>query len=478
MSGPTRVRHLPPTLAPLHRTSRAPVMRVCCPDRQPPCPLSQPAWIVVLTFLAVSVLTDTSTALGAWAGGASIASLTAALAFNVVNTWLLSPFWAFLWHPPSYDAIEAHRVAAAEVTDANATWLERVLWDYHVRLFDFFVNGDLVSGTAFATSFVAYAVGALCLIGGSQIALGPLTVLLGGLLMFANAQLSSSIRLATREEVIADLVPREVADALIQDRLARRMATWQDAVQHGNGGARHATGPAVARASPANAVEEVLGALAVHDDRLIYFKWYESISVVCADVAGFTALSDSLDAGEVLGMLHTFFSTLDRLVARERATKYATVGDGYIVCTNMTTRDPAHALTALRIAVGVASAATTVPVPRSNGRHLAVRVGIHTGPSAAGVIGRMRNVLTLLGKTMYLAGQMEQTSRPGHVRITAQTLALLPPEVQRCFARESVVVKRRDGPAEVDSYFADCLRSADLRRQLGYEEHLSLTLRD
>lgn len=76
------------------------------------------------------------------------------------------------------------------------------------------------------------------------------------------------------------------------------------------------------------------------------------------------------------------------------------MGDAYVVAVNFSSPDPDHALTALRIAMSIAQLADSIVVPGGEGMRLQARVGVHTGPVAAGVLGRLRNMLTLVGDTL------------------------------------------------------------------------------
>jgi len=139
-------------------------------------------------------------------------------------------------------------------------------------------------------------------------------------------------------------------------------------------------------------------------------------------------------------MLHAYFSKLDAMVDSLGAYKYETVGDAYVVAVNLQRPEPQHPLVALRIAVSMVALAAQVDKADGSGK-LKIRVGMHTGPVAGGVIGTRRTLLTLCGDTLNVAARMESASSPGHVRLTSTTASRLPREVQSLLYFEEIDIK-------------------------------------
>ena len=166
-----------------------------------------------------------------------------------------------------------------------------------------------------------------------------------------------------------------------------------------------------------------------------------AVSVLFADVVGFTALAAHLPAEEVVARLDALFSRLDQLAESHGLEKIKTIGDAYMVAAGVLAPDPGHARAIARFALAAQRELT-----RADGFHL--RIGINSGPVVAGVIGRGRLVYDLWGDTVNIAQRMEQHGLPDRIQITRATRDLLADEF-RVEPRGTIVVK---GEREVEAF--------------------------
>ncbi|CAG9465256.1 unnamed protein product [Pedinophyceae sp. YPF-701] len=179
------------------------------------------------------------------------------------------------------------------------------------------------------------------------------------------------------------------------------------------------------------------------------FRMHEEVTVIMSDVVGYTTMSSNVPPKELMKTMHSFFTRLDRLSDVLRLYKYETVGDAYVAIANIQDHDRYHALTALKFAEGIVKIAQSTPSPADPSKSLEVRVGVHTGPLAGGVLGRLRTVLTLVGDTLNTASRMESNSEPNAVRITSATYNKIPVHQRDYFQHERIAVK---GKGEMDTY--------------------------
>ena len=150
---------------------------------------------------------------------------------------------------------------------------------------------------------------------------------------------------------------------------------------------------------------------------------FESVTVLFADIVGFTALSARVQPEQLVGMLNELFSAFDRLAQRHGLEKIKTIGDAYMVVAGIPQPMANHA-TAIA-AMGLDMQHAISDFATRNGSDLTIRTGIHTGPVVAGVIGEKKFIYDLWGDTVNTASRMESHGVPGRVHVSAATHALL-----------------------------------------------------
>jgi guanylate cyclase len=143
----------------------------------------------------------------------------------------------------------------------------------------------------------------------------------------------------------------------------------------------------------------------------------EDVSVLFADLTGFTPVAERLPAEQVVVLLDEIFSAFDELVARHGLEKIKTIGDGYLVAAGIPTPRADHAEATARLALAMRQTLAELPV----GSGLSLRVGIDSGPVVAGVIGRTKFGYDLWGDTVNTASRMESHAVPGTIQVTERT---------------------------------------------------------
>jgi len=143
------------------------------------------------------------------------------------------------------------------------------------------------------------------------------------------------------------------------------------------------------------------------------------VSILFADIVGYTVLSGRLKAPELVALLDDIFLRFDALVERHGAEKIKTIGDAYMAVAGLDGRaDHAHAAAAL----GLAMLSELRAVNSRHGLALDVRVGVHSGPVIAGVIGSKKFSYDLWGDTVNVASRMESHGVPGRVHLSQATV--------------------------------------------------------
>jgi adenylate cyclase len=150
---------------------------------------------------------------------------------------------------------------------------------------------------------------------------------------------------------------------------------------------------------------------------------HAAVTVLFADIVGFTPLSERLPAPEVVAVLDRVFAQWDALAAELGVEKIKTIGDAYMAAGGIPgpRADHAEAIAELALAMPPALARCTA----RTGLSLDVRIGIDTGPVVAGVIGRAKFAYDLWGDTVNTASRMESHALPGTIQVSERAYAHL-----------------------------------------------------
>jgi class 3 adenylate cyclase len=150
---------------------------------------------------------------------------------------------------------------------------------------------------------------------------------------------------------------------------------------------------------------------------------YASVTVLFADLVGFTTLVSHIDPDQLVVLLSDLFSRFDRLANRYRVEKIKTIGDCYLVVGGLPQGDPNHVEAVADMALAMLG--ELAELNHERGLNLSLRIGINTGPVVAGVIGRNKFAYDLWGATVNLASRMQSTGVPNRVHLPAATCELL-----------------------------------------------------
>jgi adenylate cyclase len=143
----------------------------------------------------------------------------------------------------------------------------------------------------------------------------------------------------------------------------------------------------------------------------------ESVSIVFADLAGFTALSRQLSPPDLIRLLNTLFSRFDALASEHGLERIKTIGDAYIAVGGMGGAvDPDHSGNAARFALAIRDAARTLM--QETDYPINIRIGVHSGPVIAGVIGIKRPSFDCWGDTVVFASGLESQALPGTILVS------------------------------------------------------------
>jgi class 3 adenylate cyclase len=159
-------------------------------------------------------------------------------------------------------------------------------------------------------------------------------------------------------------------------------------------------------------------------------EFFPSVSVMYADLSGFTAWSSSREPAQVFTLLETLYGAMDKTAKKMGVFKVETIGDCYVAATGMPDPRPDHAVLMAKFAnvclSHIKELTSTLESQLGPGTgDLAFRVGIHSGPVTAGVLRGEKSRFQLFGDTMTTCAKIESAGEPGRIHTSKITADML-----------------------------------------------------
>jgi class 3 adenylate cyclase len=174
---------------------------------------------------------------------------------------------------------------------------------------------------------------------------------------------------------------------------------------------------------------------------------HESVTILFTDLSGFTLAASTMPPDRMVSELNEIFAAFDRITDECGIEKIKTIGDAYMAAAGVVTPCTDHAQRCVRAAL--AMVAYLEQRNRAAAFKWGLRVGIHTGPVVAGVVGTKKFAFDVWGDTVNIASRMESAGVSGRVNISAYTYDL----VRSAFACEYRGKINAKGKGEMDMYF-------------------------
>jgi len=178
-------------------------------------------------------------------------------------------------------------------------------------------------------------------------------------------------------------------------------------------------------------------------------KYFEDVTILFTDFVGFTLATEKLAPEELVEMLHDYFTAFDQIVARYRLEKMKTIGDSYMCLSGLPARNPAHPVDTVLAAFEMLHAVEE-RARRGGAMEWKVRIGIHTGPVIAGVVGINKFAFDIWGDTVNYSSRMESSSEANRINLSERTYSRVK-DFLACEPRGKVLTKDQ---RTLDMYFA------------------------
>ncbi len=176
--------------------------------------------------------------------------------------------------------------------------------------------------------------------------------------------------------------------------------------------------------------------------------YFEDCTICFTDFVGFTLSTENMAAELVVEELHTFFTAFDMVMERYGLEKLKTIGDSYMFASGLPKRHPANPVNAVLAALELMHE-TQMLEERVDAPGWKLRIGLHTGPVIAGVVGIRKFAFDIWGDSVNFASRMESSGAADCVNISERTYARVK-DFFVCEPRGKVMTKDK---REVDMYF-------------------------
>ncbi|MGE5108988.1 MAG: adenylate/guanylate cyclase domain-containing protein, partial [Sphingobacteriales bacterium] len=178
---------------------------------------------------------------------------------------------------------------------------------------------------------------------------------------------------------------------------------------------------------------------------------YEVATVMFTDFENFTSKSEKLSPEELVNMIDTCFRKFDEIISKYNLEKIKTIGDAYLCVSGLPDTKDHNAANVVNAAIEIIEAINSMRQNADENGYFDIRIGIHTGPLVAGVVGDKKFAYDIWGDTVNTAARMEQNSEPNKINISQSTYELVKDEFN-CVFRGKKAAKNK---GMIEMYFAE-----------------------
>lgn len=182
-------------------------------------------------------------------------------------------------------------------------------------------------------------------------------------------------------------------------------------------------------------------------------KLIDEVTVLFTDFKGFTTMSEKLTPKELVRDIHECFSAFDLIMEKHGMEKIKTIGDSYMAAGGLPTKNTTHPFDAVESAIEIRKFIEEGKQRKiEEGKpFFEIRIGIHTGPVVAGIVGVKKFAYDIWGDTVNTASRLESSGEVGQINISSSTYEKVK-EKFRCIHRGKIEAKNK---GVIDMYFVE-----------------------
>ena len=182
-------------------------------------------------------------------------------------------------------------------------------------------------------------------------------------------------------------------------------------------------------------------------------RQFDNVTILFTDFKNFTEFASTLPPQQLVAEIDECYRAFDEIMAKYGIEKIKTIGDAYMAASGLPSANEKHAENMVRAALEIRSFMDGHIASRKEhgDAYFEIRIGIHSGPVVAGIVGIKKFAYDIWGDTVNIAARMESNSEPGKINISEDTYTFVK-DIFSCTSRGMIEVK---GKGKLAMYFVD-----------------------